>query len=69
LQQVLADDRQRLGSGQHGARVDLLDQRPDQGWYCPEFGKALPQDVLVLTVDRNNARPFGYRIRRETASA
>jgi hypothetical protein len=36
---------------------------PVQGWYCPEFGKAIEQSVLVLRVRANEGLPFGYRIR------
>lgn len=37
---------------------------PIQGWYCPEFGKALPAPVIELVVRENDGRNFGYVIRR-----
>jgi hypothetical protein len=45
--------------------VKRSQRNPEQGWYCPELGKAEPQDVLVLRVDRNQGAEFGYRIRPE----
>jgi len=33
---------------------------PAQGWYCPEFGRAIPQCVVVMTA-RSEAE-FGYRL-------
>jgi uncharacterized heparinase superfamily protein len=36
---------------------------PAQGWYCPEFGKAVPQTVLCMRIDSNSGESFGYRIR------
>jgi hypothetical protein len=36
---------------------------PVQGWYCPEFGRALPAPVLETVVESNDARCFGYDIR------
>ena len=35
---------------------------PLQGWYCPEFGKALPADCLVLRKERTASPRFGYAI-------
>lgn len=46
-------DRFRLCAGE-------LD--PPQGWYCPEFGKAIPAPTVEMVVDRNDGRSFGYRI-------
>jgi uncharacterized heparinase superfamily protein len=40
---------------------------PVQGWYCPEFGRALPSHVLQMHVERNRGRPFGYRIEPMTS--
>lgn len=42
---------------------------PVQGWYCPEFGKAIEQSVLVLRVRANAGKPFGYRIRWNSPDA
>jgi uncharacterized heparinase superfamily protein len=39
------------------------ERTPAQGWYCPEFGRALPSAVLELQVDANLGSPFGYSIR------
>jgi hypothetical protein len=36
------------------------EESPAQGWYCPEFGSALPAPVLRLTVNANDGREFGY---------
>lgn len=33
-----------------------------QGWYCPEFGKALPAPAIRLLVHANDGREFGYTI-------
>lgn len=41
---------------------------PKQGWYCEEFGKAVPQDVLVMRIERNRGDGFGYRISRMSGS-
>lgn len=35
---------------------------PAQGWYCPAFGLAVPNAVLVLRRHRNDGRGFGYRV-------
>jgi hypothetical protein len=40
------------------------ERSPAQGWYCPEFGRALPAPVLRLTVAANDGREFGYRFVR-----
>jgi len=37
---------------------------PKQGWFCEECGKAVPQDVLVMRIEKNRGTEFGYRIRR-----
>jgi hypothetical protein len=57
------------------ARIELLDAdvvslvrgAPDQGWYFPTFGEAVPAPVLVLRPRRGPATPFGYRIRLREA--
>ncbi|HEV2146727.1 MAG TPA: alginate lyase family protein [Longimicrobiaceae bacterium] len=36
---------------------------PVQGWYCPEFGCAVPAAAIEMHVERNNGGVFGYRIR------
>jgi len=36
---------------------------PAQGWYCPEFGIAVPAPVLVLEAPVNGAHEFGFHIR------
>jgi hypothetical protein len=38
--------------------------QPVQGWYLPEFGRAIPATVLELTVHSNGGREFGYHIER-----
>ena len=38
-----------------------MDPRP-QGWYCPEFGRAEPSPVVLMKVQRNDGRRFGYRM-------
>jgi heparinase II/III-like protein len=40
-----------------------------QGWYCPEFGKALPASTIEMRVERNESRPFGYRLGRLVAGS
>jgi uncharacterized heparinase superfamily protein len=40
------------------------ERNPVQGWYCPEFGLALPAAAIEATVAANEGRPFGWRIRR-----
>ena len=35
---------------------------PVQGWFCPEFGRALPAATLVMRVAANRGAPFGYRL-------
>jgi hypothetical protein len=40
-----------------------------QGWFCEEFGKAVPQDVLVMRIEKNRGAEFGYRIRRSSGSS
>jgi hypothetical protein len=44
-------------------------QEPKQGWYCEEFGKAVPQDVLVMSIQSNRGAEFGYAIRRVGGSS
>lgn len=38
---------------------------PVQGWFLPQFGKAIPAFALELLVARNDGREFGYTIRAE----
>jgi hypothetical protein len=40
------------------------ERRPIQGWYCPEFGVALPACVLEMQVESNREESFGYALRR-----
>jgi hypothetical protein len=40
------------------------ESQPVQGWYLPEFGRAIPATVLELTVHGNGGREFGYVIER-----
>ena len=42
---------------------------PKQGWFCEEFGKAVPQDVLVMRIEKNRGAEFGYRVRRSSGSS
>jgi hypothetical protein len=46
-------------------RVDVErgQHSPAQGWYCPEFGVALPAPVVVLHTRTAATHEFGYRIR------
>jgi hypothetical protein len=37
-------------------------REPTQGWYCPEFGVAVPAPVLEATIVRSDGRDFGFRI-------
>lgn len=45
------------------------ENQPTQGWYCEEFGKAIPQYVLVMRIENNRGIQFGYRIRRVSGSS
>jgi uncharacterized heparinase superfamily protein len=38
-------------------------ESPPQGWWCPEFGVALPATAIELQVAANDGRRFGYSIR------
>lgn len=35
---------------------------PDQGWYCPEFGRAIPAPALILEAEGTSQLRFGYVI-------
>lgn len=50
-------------------RITIVEGRRDpvQGWYCPEFGKAVAAPVLVMTIDQNDSRESGYAIERMDA--
>lgn len=37
-------------------------ETPAQGWYCPEFGRALPADTLILRAADSSQLRFGYAI-------
>lgn len=37
-------------------------ERPEQGWYCPELGVALPAPVLVMRTTRAKRLRFGYAL-------
>ncbi|HEX7050661.1 MAG TPA: alginate lyase family protein [Longimicrobiales bacterium] len=43
--------------------IRVGEREPAQGWYCPEFGVAIPAPVLELVVAANDERMFGYVIR------
>ena len=38
------------------------EMNPAQGWYCPEFGKAVPAPVLEMRLAANQGAPFGYHV-------
>ena len=44
-------------------RVARGEREPAQGWYAPRFGTALPAPVLVMEIDANDGRDFGYTLR------
>lgn len=48
--------------GCDAVRVVRGAQDPVQGWYCPEFGRALPAAVLEMRVHANHGREFGFRL-------
>jgi uncharacterized heparinase superfamily protein len=48
--------------GIDGLSLHRGEREPVQGWYCPRFGVAIANAVLVMRVDRNAGQPFGYRI-------
>jgi hypothetical protein len=48
--------------GADDVRIICGAETPVQGWYCPEFGRAVPAPVLELTVNHNAGRDFGYEI-------
>lgn len=41
---------------------------PAQGWYCPEFGRAIPAPVIELIINGNDERKFGYRVSANSRS-
>jgi len=47
-------DQVRLASGEEG---------PEQGWYSCRFGERTPAPVVVMEIDRNDGRGFGYELR------
>lgn len=55
--------------GTDSIRIHNGESDPVQGWYCPEFGKAIPQSVVALRVDDNRGQSFGYTIRVESRPA
>jgi uncharacterized heparinase superfamily protein len=55
--------------GTDSIRIYNGESNPVQGWYCPEFGRAIPQSVIGLHVDDNSGEPFGYTIRVESRPA
>lgn len=69
---VIRDDRVVVTKGSRRVTVvpigadDFALERgaasPAQGWYCPAFGVAISNAVLVLHRHRNDGRRFGYRI-------
>lgn len=46
----------------HGGEWELA-----QGWYCPEFGRALSAPVIALNIVANDGRHFGYRLQGVTS--
>jgi uncharacterized heparinase superfamily protein len=45
-------------------RVVAVDRNePSQGWFCPEFGRAIPAPVFELHLESNDGRDFGFGIR------
>jgi uncharacterized heparinase superfamily protein len=48
--------------GVDGVEIVSGASAPAQGWYSPRFGLAVPAPVVVLRVDRNDGRPFGYTL-------
>jgi len=51
--------------GMDQAMVVVGGTAPPQGWYCPEFGVAIPSPVIVMCVHENDGRPFGFVIRED----
>lgn len=45
------------------AHVRTGEREPVQGWYCPEFGYAVPAPAITSSVTANDGRRFGYRLR------
>lgn len=35
-------------------------REPAQGWYCPQFGLRIPAPAVVMEIDHNDERQFGY---------
>jgi uncharacterized heparinase superfamily protein len=57
----------RLRIQPHGVDAAIIrrgELQPVQGWYLPEFGRAIPAAVLELTVHDNRGLEFGYLIER-----
>lgn len=52
--------------GVDDVKIQRAHELPKQGWYCPEFGRALAQFVLVMQIERNREAEFGYRIRPQS---
>jgi uncharacterized heparinase superfamily protein len=44
-------------------RVARGELDPAQGWHAPRFGAAVPAPVLVLEIDHNDERGFGFELR------
>jgi uncharacterized heparinase superfamily protein len=55
--------------GTDSVRIHNGESDPVQGWYCPEFGKAIPQSVVALRVGDNRGHAFGYTIYVESRPA
>lgn len=55
--------------GTNSIRIHKGESDPIQGWYCPEFGKAIPRSVIASRVEDNRGQPFGYTIRVESRPA
>lgn len=43
-------------------RIARGEQSPPQGWYSPRFGERTPSPVLVMEIDRNDGRSFGFEL-------
>lgn len=50
--------------GAEDVSVRRGERNPVQGWFCPEFGLALPAAAIEVTVPENDGRRFGWRIRK-----
>jgi hypothetical protein len=49
-------------AGVDEVRVERGSSHPAQGWFCPEFGRAIAHSVIVLRRRRNDGRELTYQI-------